>query len=333
MKYAKIPLLFSIFTFLAYFAISIGVADAQSNNTEESRKLSARDIAKVTDGNTIWKRGTFDRLYFQHDKKLVQQINDGWNNLPAGTIFTGKWNIKNNNLCWTYDQETQSKHKLPGKEICFDIYTTDPEEGFMTHHNEKLFFKPAGSGPNGPNIFSFSQWVYNNHVIDPEYIQGILKAMQTAASYRSEHGGAMPGGTIKREEMNANMQNYYDAMINKIFFIVRDYMFFDDNGRYYWISANSITEANGDVKEMMKKVRVGRWNIKGNIKCWYLHARASSCEYVLPEGKGLTREFDGILGIHHSTFTRIHGEGGAGHMDPEDSESPELYEYLQKMYK
>ena len=68
--------------------------------------------------------------------------------------------------------------------------------------------------------------------------------------------------------------------------------------------------------------------MKDNIHCWYLSENRSSCEYVLPKGEGLVRPYDGFMGVHFNAFTRVYSEGDVGHMDPDDSNAPELFRYL-----
>ena len=319
--------------FLSFmFVVSLFLTPSIAHAQKQMRKLPASGIAKVTDGNTFWRRYTLDRVHFKHDKTFIQQINDGWKNLPAGTTFTGTWKISDDSLCWKYDTKTAQQNTLPSAAICFDVYTTNPKKGFMTSHEDKLFFKPSGSGESGPNIFTFDQWHFDNYIFDAEYVEPLKAGLQQSKIYRKEHRGDIPDGTIKREEMLPYMQEYYDEMINRIFFIVGDYMFFDDKGNYYWIWSKDIIEADGNISKMVAKVRRGTWKIKDNIHCWR-HNSGSSCEYVFPKGKGLMRDYDGIFGVHHSYFTRVHGEGAVGHMDTEDSESPELYELLKKMSK
>lgn len=306
-------------------------ANAQQNT--QPRKIGADEIKRMADNNTFWEMGKLDRIFLKNDNTFVQQINDGWKNLTPGTLFHGTWEIKSDALCWTYNAETVQKFGLNAGQSCFDVYTREPARTFMTTHVEDTTLKPAGSGPTGPTIFRLNQWHHDNYVIDPAYAQQVIDGLQTIQVYRQRYGGVIPGGTINRAEMNPDMQTYYDAMVDKIFFIVGDYMFFDDSGHYYWVQARDIVAAKGNVDEMIKHVQVGKWLIKDNIHCWYVNAKTRSCEYILPLGKGLMRDYEGILGFHHSTFSRVHGEGAVGHMDPEDSESPELFKKLQDTYK
>ncbi|GEM_PF-3464563 len=323
-------ILFSSFLFALCVLIPLQDALAQQS---ANRKIGAAEIAKMTDNNTFWELGKLNRIYFKPDNSLVQQINDGWNGLPAGTIFKGTWTIKNDTLCWAYSADTASQFKVSSSEVCFDVYTEEPAKTFMTTHVENTSLKPVGSGPNGPTIFRLNQWHHDDYVIDPAYAPQVVEALETMKAYRFRYGGAIPGGTIKREEMTPAMQDYYDMMVDHIFFVVGDYMFFDDTGHYYWVQAPDILAAKGNVDEMLKKVQIGRWLVKDNIHCWFINSNIRSCEYILPRGKGLTRDYEGILGFHHSSFSRVHGEGAVGHMLGEDSESPELFEKLQEMHK
>lgn len=307
--------------------------EAMAQQNTAGRKIDAREIKRMTDDNTFWELGKLDRIFLKNDNSFVQQINDGWKSLPPGTFFKGAWEIKDDSLCWTYDADTVQKFGLNNGQNCFDVYTHEPAATFMTTHVEETSLKPRGSGPNGPTIFRLNQWHHDNYLIDPAYVPQVIAGVKTMQTYRLKYGGQIPGGTIKREEMNADMQAYYDVMVDKIFFIVGDYMFFDDSGYYYWIQAKDIVAAKGNIDEMIKHTQIGKWSVKDNIHCWYVNANTRSCEYILPAGKGLMRDYEGILGIHYTTFSRVHGEGAVGHMDPEDSESPELFVKLQAMHQ
>jgi hypothetical protein len=147
------------------------------------------------------------------------------------------------------------------------------------------------------------------------------------AEYR--RNGNIPFGTIKREELTDPwMQSYYDETVNRIFFIANQSMFFNDKGLFFFINENGISKSDGDIEKMKSNGTLGRWQMKDNIHCWFLSENRSSCEFVMPEGKGLIRPYEGIFGIFYTGFTRVHGEMATGHIDPSDTSAPELFNSL-----
>jgi len=307
----------------------------QSVAQSEARKIGADELKKLTDiDRTFWDYKHLDRLYFSTNGTMLHQINEPWKNIPPGTILNAKWSIEGDTFCWQYDADDAQRQQVSANKICFDVYSNEKPDIFMTNNHPNIRMKPVGSGPKGSTIFTFHDWNVDSYILDPDFVPGALEAMQLMEDYRYMFGGHIPNGTINRSEMNPVMQDYYDMMINNIFFINRDYMFFVDTGDYYWIQGEQIDAANGDIEKMIASAAKGSWSIKDNIHCWRVNDKMRSCEYVFPRGKGLyNREFEPFLGLHYSGMTRLHKDSveHIGHIPPEKSETPELFKKLAEI--
>lgn len=293
------------------------------------RRLYNDELALLTDNHTFWKVHKLDRMYFAPDGTFIQQLNDGWNNIEPGTMFTGTWKIENDQICWNYDAKTADVYQTSSDPYCYQVMTNSPADNFMVTHMETFRLYPVIENSQAQRIpaFEWDRYAYDNYVLEPEFVPTIQQALQTMASYR--RAGYIPGGTIIRDELTSErMQQYYDIAINKVFFIAQEQMFFNDKGLYFFTDEGKIAEANGNVDEMIATGIMGRWQMKDNIHCWYLSENRSSCEYVVPEGRGLIRPYEGFLGFHHSSFSRVHGEMAVGHLAPGETSAPALFNRL-----
>lgn len=300
---------------------------AAQNPQPSFRQMNENELKRFADNNTYWKRHTLDHFYFNSDGTFIQQLNDRWNGIPEGTMFTGTWNINGGNMCWTYSQETRDVYKTSIDPYCYAVLTDSPASSFMTTHAEIFRLYPLENGIISQDpAFEWQAWVYGNYILDPEYAPKIKDALDVMSSYR--RNGKIDNGTINRADLNADMQAYYDLVADRIFYVTTDRMLFRKDGMFFYISGDDINEAKGDVDKMIAAGSKGYWTMKDNIHCWYLSENRSSCEYVLPKGKGLVRSYDGFMGVHYNAFTRVYTEGDVGHMDPDDSNAPELFNKL-----
>jgi hypothetical protein len=176
--------------------------------------------------------------------------------------------------------------------------------------------------------FEWNRYAYDNYIFDPEYVEMVKEGMKTMGQHRRK--GFMDGGTTIRAELeDPYMQRYYDETVNRIFFIANQSMYFNDKGLYFFITEENITNSFGDIDKMKSNGTFGRWQMKDNIHCWYLSENRSSCEFIMPEGKGLIRPYEGFFGLFYTGFTRVHGEMATGHLDPADTSAPNLFKRLE----
>lgn len=297
---------------------------AQRNN-DNLRRMNTEEIKRFAD-HTFWRTHKIDRFYFNGDGTFIQQLNDDWDGIENGTMFTGTWKAENEQLCWTYDEKTALVHKIPQEEFCYTVLTNSPADNFMTTHMETFRLYAAGE-ENARVAFRWNRYAYDNYIFDPEYVEMVKEGMKTMNEHRRK--GFMEGGSTLREDLTPWMQKYYDETINRIFFIAHQSMYFNDKGLYFFITEDGITNAYGDLDKMKANGTFGRWQMKDNIHCWYLSENRSSCEFVMPEGKGLIRPYEGFFGVFYTGFTRVHGEMATGHLDPEETSAPNLFKGLQ----
>ena len=294
--------------------------------TNNYRRIGDAEINRFMD-HTFWKVHKLDRMYFNGDGTFIQQLNDDWENVENGSMYTGTWETKDGNLCWSYDSETAAKYGTSTQPYCYKVMTNSPADNYMTTHMESFRLYPAENEGLGTLAFEWNRYAYDNYILDPEYVGMIKDGMKQMASYR--RNGSIPFGTIKKEDITDPwMQNYYDETINRIFFIADQSMYFNDKGLYFFINERGINRSNGDIEKMKSNGSMGRWQIKDNIHCWFLNENRSSCEFVMPEGKGLIRPYEGIFGVFYTGFTRVHGEMATGHIDAIDTSAPDLFNSL-----
>lgn len=308
------------FTLICYS----GPASAQ----DTLRRIYDDEVRLFAD-HTFWKIFSSDRMYFAPDNTFVQQLNDGWNNITPGTVFTGTWEVADGHLCWTYDQKTADIYQTSSDPYCYEVLTNSPADNYMTTHVETFRLFPVTDDPSVIRsiAFEWNQYAYGNYILEPEFVDTIQENLAQMAEYRRM--GHIPGGTIKREEMaNEWMQAYYDTAINHIFFVADQMMFFNDKGFYFFTDEERIRQANGNMDQLLATGTRGRWLIKDNIHCWFLSENRSSCEYVVPEGRGLTRPYEGFFGVFYDGFTRVHGEMAVGHLAPDETSAPQLFRHL-----
>lgn len=314
-------LLFLVLTFIIFTT-----CHEASASGEKYRRINGNEIQRFAD-HTFWKTYKFDRFYFNSDNSFIQQLNDSWEGIPDGTMLTGSWSIENDNICWAYDEETANKFKTPTAPFCYTVMTNSPADNFMVTHGETFRLYDATDTQNWNPAFEWNQYAYDNYILDPEYVPMIQEGFKQMAQYR--RNGSIPFGTIKREELTDPwIQKYYDETVNRIFFIAEQSMFFNDKGLYFFIMDEGINSAGGDIEKMISNGTLGRWQMKDNIHCWFLSENRSSCEFVMPEGKGLIRPYDGFFGVFYTGFTRVHGEMATGHIDPSETSAPALFKTL-----
>jgi hypothetical protein len=312
--------------FLTLILISLSVGQIQSADAQDFRRMNNAEIERFAD-HTFWRTHKLDRFYFNSNKTFIQQLNDSWEGVSDGTMLKGTWSIKNDNICWIYDEETDAKFNTGTNEFCYSIMTNSPADNFMTTHMETFRLFDANDTTSWNPAFEWNRYAYDNYILDPEYVPMIQEGLKQMGQYR--RNGSIPFGTIKREELTDPwMQEYYDETVNRIFFIADQSMFFNDQGLFFFINERGINEANGDVDAMISTGAKGRWQMKDNIHCWFLSENRSSCEFVMPEGKGLIRPYNGFFGVFYTGFTRVHGEMATGHIDPADTSAPALFNRL-----
>lgn len=317
----------------AFLAMLIGVtsissaAEAQNNTL---RRIYDNELKIFADNETYWKAHSLDRMYFSPDGTFIQQLNDGWNDIPVGTMFTGTWEVANDQICWTYDQKTADVYQTSPDPYCYEVLTNSPADNFLTTHMETFRLFPANAPESQAArtvAFEWNRYAYDNYILAPDYVDDVKTGLETMASYR--RNGRIPDGTILREELADDwMKAYYDETVNRIFFIAEQLMFFNDKGLYFYTDEQKIRDANGDIDKMIATGTKGRWQMKDNIHCWFLSEGRSSCEFVVPEGQGLIRPYDGFFGIFYNGFTRVHGEMATGHISPDETSAPELFNRL-----
>lgn len=298
---------------------------AQEEDIPHFRQLTTQQMKRFVDNNTFFKQFNIDRVYFGPDGELIQQLNSGWNEVPVGTIYKGTWTLNERILCWRYDAETMQKHNIADTDFCYGVYTSAPDETFMTLHTEEFILFRVENGVQTQEVaFEWNRWAYDNYILEPEFVPEILEAMPVMRGYRNSYG--IPDGTINRENLNERMKKYYDEVIGQIFFIDEHLMYMHENGEYYYITESMIEELGENSEQLTHPERFGKWQMKDNIHCYTRTAIRGQCEFVAPEGRGLIRDYEGILGFHNNGFSRVHGEMAVGHMHPEDSSYPELFE-------
>lgn len=320
--------IFSRVTCAFLFILTLTTFSFTASAQDTLRRIFDDEI-KLFANHTFWKIFTSDRMYFAPDGTFIQQLNDGWNNIAPGTIFTGKWEAKDGNLCWTYDAKTADIYQTSTDPYCYEVLTNSPSDSYMTTHVETFRLYPVINDPNAIRTvaFEWNQYAYDNYILDPEFVTTIQENLRTMATYR--RNGHIPGGTINRSELaNDWMKAYYDTTINRIFFVADQMMFFNEHGFYFFTDEGRIAAANGNIDQMIATGTRGRWQMKDNIHCWFLSENRSSCEYVVPEGQGLTRPYEGFFGVFYDGFTRVHGEMAVGHLDPNETSAPELFNRL-----
>lgn len=320
-------LFLAVFSILFFASVITPTSSNAQQTVERYRRIYADELARFAD-HTFWKTYKFDRMYFSSNGTFIQQLNDDWDGIEAGSMFTGTWDIVDDNICWTYDAKTDEKYKTSTNPYCYTVMTNSPADNFMTTHMESFRLYPAEGGIGAGLAFDWNRYAYDNYVFDPEYLPMVKEGYKTMGEYR--RNGSIPGGTIIREELTDPwMQKYYDETVNRIFFIAHQSMYFNDKGFYFYIDEDGINNANGDVEKMLADGTRGRWQMKDNIHCWYLSENRSSCEFVMPEGKGLIRPYEGFFGIFYTGFTRVHGEMATGHLDPSETSAPALFNRLK----
>lgn len=321
----------SIF-FLLLLSIVVFNSNVYAENSK--RKISGQEIQnKMFDINrTFWDYKQIDRFYFTTDGKLQHQINEPRGNIRLGSVLDAEWEVKGDNLCWTYIPATQKTYGFKNQELCFDLYTRETPDEFMIGNHPQIELKQVGARADSSNMLRFYSWHRGDYIYDPKYVPAVYKGMKTMAEYRSKYKGRIPGGSIKREDMKSFMKDYYDIAIGNIFAIDRDYMYFLPNGDFYHITGERIDEAHGDLDKMLKLASKGSWAIKNNIHCWAIdNSSRSSCEFVFPPRKGLkNRKFSHFLGTFHTGMTRIHNDNveHVRHITPEQSELPALFKKM-----
>jgi len=314
--------------FATFLALMLLFASGGASAQDGMRRIYDSEI-QLFANHTFWKIFSNDRMYFAPDNSFIQQLNDGRNNVVPGTILTGTWNVAGGHLCWTYDRETADLHQTSSDPYCYEVLTDSPADNYMTTHVESFHLFPVTNDPDVIRTpsFAWNQYAYDNYILEPEFVMTIRENLIQMGKYRQALD--IPDGTIQREELTDEwMKAYYDTAINHIFFVADQMMFFNDKGLYFFISEGDISRANGDVDQMIKAGRRGRWLIKDNIHCWFLIDGGSSCEYVVPEGRGLTRPYEGFFGVFYDGFTRVHGEMAVGHLAPDETSAPELFKKL-----
>ena len=310
------------FAFIIFLS-AVNPSFAQNNSF---RRISDAEINRFMD-HTFWKIHKLDRIYFNSDGTFIQQLNDDWDGVENGSMYTGTWEAKNSELCWTYDAQTAEKYATTTNPFCYTVLTNSPADSYMTTHMESFRLYSTEPGQLGTIAFEWNRYAYDNYVLDPEYIETVQNGLKQMATYR--RAGNIPSSTIRKEKLTDPwMQNYYDETVNRIFFIADQSMFFNDKGLYFFINENGINKSNGDIENMLSNGSKGRWQMKDNIHCWFLSGNRSSCEFIMPKGKGLIRPYDGIFGVFYTGFTRVHGEMATGHIDPNDTSAPELFNSL-----
>lgn len=312
-----------ILLFLVCFTLTSMPSYAQSNGQQQYRRIKAGEIERFAD-HTFWKTYKLDRMYFNSNKSFIQQLNDGWNGIPSGTMLTGTWSITNDNICWTYDAQSAAKFNTPDTPFCYTVMTNSPADNFMTTHMETFRLYNAGDTTSWTPAFEWNRYAYDNYILDPDYVPIVQNGLKTMEDYR--RNGSMPQGTIDRSALTDPwIQKYYDETVNRIFFIADQSMFFNDKGLFFFINEQGIQSAKGNVDQMIASGSKGHWQMKDNIHCWFISGNRGSCEFIMPEGKGLIRPYSGFFGVFHTGFTRVHGEMATGHIDPADTAAPALF--------
>ncbi|PCH99084.1 MAG: hypothetical protein COB76_06480 [Alphaproteobacteria bacterium] len=314
---------------IVVMAMASGQAFAKNG---EFKKMNDAQLKRITSNKTFWKKNAFDRFYFESGGEFIQQLNSGWNNVPLGTMFTGRWDIKNSAVCWTYDNETSALYKTPSTPFCYAVFSDASSDTFMTLHSEKIKLYSVKNGQQSSSAsFNWDRWASNNYILDPEFVPVLLSELKNIKEYRRQRN--ISDGTINRAELNDTMKNYYDEAIGKIFYVAGDHMYFGKGGQFFYTTDSKIKKAH-DLSSLLGDDNFGTWSIKGNQHCFFRKGRSKpTCEFVAPKGKGLVRDYSGTLGFHNNGFSRIRGEMGVKHITPENSSSPELYKLVNEEFK
>jgi hypothetical protein len=320
------------FTLIALFSIS---SPALANDQE--RQIAGREIKSkmLNIERTFWDHKHLDRYFFKPNGELQHQVNEPRLQIPLGTVMTATHYISNNSLCWKYSDEDTQKYQLSQRAQCFDLFAKGSPSDFMKDHAPKVNLKKVGATATDPRIMRFRYWNTGSYIFDAKFIPALKKGLETIKTYRKQHNGIIPNGTIERDDMRAFMKQYYDDVIGKVFAIDRSYVYFHKGGDYYWIDGKRIDEANGDINKMVSAATKGTWSIRDNIHCWSVSNRdASSCEFVFPPARGLRdRKFTHFLGVNQNYFSRIHDDPveQLRHIAPEDTELPALFKTFDKI--
>ena len=220
--------------------------------------------------------------------------------------------------------------KLPEEtRFCHVITTPIDDRKFLKTHRETLNLYQNSGLDDRTLSFVWNRWVEGNYILDPEFIPLIKTSIQSMSDdlkKRSIEGGVTD---INQLAPDARARLFLERAIDRVFDVGTDKMYFGKDGVFYYIDDRTIEAHSGDILSLRDKGHFGTWEAKGDYVCWYLDM-AEGCEYIFPSGKGLIRDYDGVMGMHNSGFTRIYGELGVDFLSPEQTKAPELFSSLSK---
>lgn len=297
-----------------------------------TKKMSMAD-------RTFTQFNNISQFYFAKDRRFIFQLNENEFEREAGTEISGTWSVQNDSLCLKYDEKSLEKVGFEKAVECYDIYIEKnlPSEAFLRDSSAAVTFFNIKNENKGFSSLSFHSWNYGNFLLDTQYVKNIKNQHMNLRTIVRQYRAKLPEGTVDRSLLNANMQEYYDLIVGKVFTIDNKfYSYFLPTGQYYWISEDDIIKARGDINSLISLTKKGTWSMKGNIHCWESGQHGGSCEFIFPQQVGLQNgKTLGFLSLHNSGAFRqhTHNQSFARHLEPHETPYPALFAHIKDSLK